>query len=102
MISETAFTEKEKSELALLKLADQLTIEMAAPKEWIVRDKSRPDDLMLVYVCLEEDLRTLQAACSCLDGAQDLPCPHALEVMNRARASEEVMLQLAMRRPEQV
>ena len=102
MISEKAFSEKDKSELALLKFSDRLTVEMAAPKEWILSEKDHPDDLILVYVSLADDLRTLQLACSCLRGAQDKTCPHALEVRNQVHASQEVMLQLAMRRPEEV
>ena len=94
MISEKAFTEKDK----ILLEKTSLTTEMAQPKEWYVREEANPDELILVYVSFLGDLKTLQVACSCLRGAQDKTCPHALDVINRVRADKQVMDQLLIRK----
>lgn len=94
MVSEKAFTEKDKRVLE----ETPLRSEMAVPSEWIVREDARPDELLTVFVAPTSDGETLQAACACLRGAQDLTCPHALDVLNRCRASEEILVQLFKRR----
>ncbi len=92
MISEKAFTEKDEKTLELT----PLRAEMAVPSEWIVREDAHPDVLFTVFVAAT-DAGGLQAACSCLRGAQDLTCPHALEVLHQARANSDVLVQLFKR-----
>ncbi len=93
MISEKAFSEKDKLRLEQTPLKS----EMAVPSEWIVREDARPDELLTVFVA-PAGAADLQIACSCLRGAQDLTCPHALDVLNQVRASEEILVQLFKRR----
>ena len=94
MISENAFTDKEKNALESL----DLTFEMAVATEWIVRDNNAPDNLMLVYVAPAETENELLAACSCDDGADDCPCPHALGVLQEIRGQNHILHQILSRR----
>jgi hypothetical protein len=86
MISEKAFTEQDQNLLA----STPLTVEMAVISEWIVREERNPDHLLTVYVAPTTD-GSIQAACSCLRGAADLTCPHALAVINRINADGELL-----------
>lgn len=92
MISENAFTEKDKLELAKIPLKS----EMAVPNEWIVRESANPDELLTVQVW-PNARGELIAACTCLPNARDLACPHALDVFNQIRANEEILVQLLKR-----
>jgi hypothetical protein len=94
MVSENAFTEKDKRALE----ETPLRSEMAVPSEWVVREEARPDELLTVFVAPSDHFDELQAACSCLRGAQDLTCPHALDVFNQIRANEHILVQLFKRR----
>lgn len=93
MISEKAFDEKDKD----LLLKTPLKSEMAVPSEWIVREDAKPDELLTVFVAPATD-GSLQAACSCLLGTMDQKCPHALDVFQRVRANDEILVQLMKRR----
>ncbi len=93
MISENAFTEKDKNILA----ASPLKSEMAIPNEWIVREDARPDELLNVYVVMNGDGQ-LWVACTCIRGAQDVTCPHALDVITRIRSDEAILIQLSKQR----
>ena len=95
MLPEARFTDKEKSELDTTKLA----IEMAHCREWIIADEALPDDLLVCYVAPMSTGDELQIACSCVDGAQDRPCAHALGVLNRIRSDEQILIQLFRRKP---
>lgn len=94
MVSEKAFNEKDK----LVLQETPLRSEMAVPSEWVVREDAKPDELLTVFVAPTSTVDELQAACSCLRGARDLTCPHALDVLNKCRASEEILVQLFKRR----
>jgi SWIM zinc finger. len=95
MLPENAFTEKEQ--IALLNL--NLTIEMAVACEWIVRDNDHPDTLLTCFISATDDGTLLQASCSCLDGTRNLPCPHALGVLQEVRAQNHILNQILTRRP---
>ena len=94
MISEKTFTEKDKDELA----RTPLTSEMSDAKEWIVREDRNPDQLITVFVSPQPN-GDLYVACACLRGARDLTCPHALDVLIKCRASDEILVQLSKRGP---
>lgn len=95
MISEKGFTDKEETALEGL----DLTLEMAVPTEWVVRDNDNPDNLVMVYVEPTDSADELQAACSCEDGAADRPCPHALAVFQEIRGQNHILHYILSRRP---
>ena len=93
MISENAFTEKDKQVLE----ETPLRSEMAAPGEWIVREDAKPDELLTVYVFVDCH-GDLSALCSCWPNAEGQPCPHTLDVINKVRANDEILIHLLKRR----
>lgn len=91
MISENTFTEKDKEDLA----ASSICSEMGSATEWIAREE--PDQLFPVFVAPTSD-GSLQTACACPLGTRDLKCLHALDVITRVRADENVLVQIFKRR----
>lgn len=97
MISEKQFTRNDFQRL-MEEPHRAIRVEMAAIKEWVVRDPGHPDVLLLVYVSAFPD-GTINAACSCINGAQDKTCLHALKVINEIKAQGHLLQELF--RPKQ-
>ena len=93
MLSEKAFTSKDREQL----LAHPVTAEMACLTEWIAREDAKPDELLTLFVSQMSD-GTIQIACSCLRGAADLTCPHALRVIDKFREDPELLAALNKRK----
>jgi len=89
MISETKFDDNDNRYLS----ATEFTLEMAVHNEWVVRDESDPDNLLVVYLKPAED-GNIQAACSCPLGSRDEKCLHALRVINEVKDHTWLLRQL--------
>lgn len=94
MLNENYFSHNDRRELE----ATPLEIEMAVIYEWIVRDQSLPEELLVVYVSPQPD-GTIDAACSCSRGTADQTCPHALRVINEIK--DDVILIAQLFKPKQ-
>lgn len=101
MLAEILFTSNHLLDQRLQ--TDPLTIEkdveMADVHEWIVRNKR--DDLFTVYVDVDpKDEDSLILACECTEGTRDVACSHALRVIRRIRADEELLARVLRKHPE--
>ena len=98
MVPESAFTEEVKTTLPIL----DLTLNMVVAAEWMVRNNADPDELELVCVFAAEKKDQLEAACSCLDGTRDLPCAHALAVLQEVRRHDVILKKITQRQTSPV
>ncbi len=102
MISESEFTRNHYLQLADLP-AGAVVAEMGAIRQWIARDTRDPkliDALFVVYIRPIED-GTIATACSCVDGAADRPCLHALRVITEIKDQAHLLLEL-FKKPDSV